>query len=84
MLNYICLECSMLFDEPDRWEERHGLSTPPYEEFTGCPHCHGAYDEAVECERCGAIIPKNDAYDDEQGHYMCDACMDLALGNHSY
>lgn len=77
--NYICLDCGALFDEPAHWEERHGLSTPPYEHFTGCPFCQGGYDEAIECKRCGATVPKSEAFTDSKGNYLCDSCMNEDL-----
>ena len=40
---YTCLDCGKTFDDPKRWEERHGLDSPPYEDFSGCPYCGGAY-----------------------------------------
>ena len=32
---YTCLDCGKTFDDPKRWEERHGLDSPPYEDFSG-------------------------------------------------
>lgn len=52
---YHCIDCDRDFDEPKEYEERHGLDTPPYEKFNGCPYCGGAYetikeeDEDYEC-----------------------------------
>lgn len=44
MSKYICLECGTEFDKPKRFTETHGLDTPPYETYTGCPVCGGAYE----------------------------------------
>lgn len=33
----ICVECERVFDQPNHIVERHGLDTPPYEEYDGCP-----------------------------------------------
>lgn len=27
---YTCLDCGKTFDDPKRWEKRHGLDSPPY------------------------------------------------------
>lgn len=52
---YKCLDCGCEFDEDDvyEWDEDYGLDSPPYQHFCGCPSCHGVYEEARECERCG-------------------------------
>lgn len=49
---YICLECGELFEEPKHYVETHNLDTPPYEEWTGCPRCGGAYTGTYRCECC--------------------------------
>ena len=36
---YVCKECGHLFEEPRKMVERHGLDSPPYEEFNVCPSC---------------------------------------------
>lgn len=41
--NYVCLECEKHFHSPRHYIEKHGLDTPPYEEWYGCPYCSGAY-----------------------------------------
>ena len=56
MDKYICLNCGSLFDEPKPFVERHGLDTPPYERWNGCPECGGAYTEAHGCDICGETI----------------------------
>ena len=43
--NYVCLECGKQFSFPKHYIEKHGLDTPPYEEWYGCPYCAGAYRE---------------------------------------
>lgn len=47
---YICLDCGRLFYEGDEKRYRESSSG---EEWFGCPHCAGAYEEALECEVCG-------------------------------
>ena len=68
----ICLECGKVFDydEIARWEETHGLDTPPYEKMSGCPRCYGAYDEAYECENCGKYFTK----DELDENHLCEDC----------
>lgn len=53
---FICYECLNVFDEPKIWVEKHGLYTPPYEHYSGCPYCGGAFTEAHECDSCGEWI----------------------------
>ena len=53
---YTCLDCGKTFDDPKRWEERHGLDSPPYEDFSGCPYCGGAYTRTILCDACGEPI----------------------------
>ena len=53
---YICLDCNKLFDSPKRYVETHGLDTPPYETWTGCPSCGGSYVSATECDECGDYV----------------------------
>lgn len=65
---YICNECGKTFEEPKKVVERHGLDTPPYEEYSVCPHCwSGNCSIAQTCERCGTIC--GDLTDG-----MCDVC----------
>lgn len=44
-LRYQCLDCGRKFSEPEKYQETHGLDSPPYEEWYGCPYCAGAYKE---------------------------------------
>lgn len=70
---YVCVECGCVFQEPDYWEETHGLDYGPYEKWSGCPSCGGSYTEAYPCDCCGEWI--NDTYiktdDDER---FCIGC----------
>lgn len=55
---YRCSDCGHLFEEGEQeiWEERHGLDTPPYEKFSGCPLCRGNYEVAdTNCKICGCL-----------------------------
>lgn len=70
---YKCLECGNIFDEGEQveWNERHGLDTPPYEHFSGCPICNGEYEETRSCKHCRAeFLP------DEMHSGLCDECLD--------
>lgn len=50
----ICVECERVFDQPKHIMERHGLDTPPYEEYDGCPYCFGTnIHPARQCDVCG-------------------------------
>lgn len=53
---YICLGCGRLFDEADKWEERHGFDYGPFEQRSGCPYCGEEYVNAYECDACGEWI----------------------------
>lgn len=53
---FVCIECGRLFEEPQYWEERHGLDTPPYESLSGCPYCGGVYVKTFPCDCCGEYI----------------------------
>lgn len=43
---YKCCDCGNIFEYPTEWYETHGLDTPPYEHWSGCPRCCGSYEEA--------------------------------------
>ena len=66
---YICLDCGHIFDEPKEWVETHGFDYGPYEEWSGCPRCGGAYEKAVECDICGEYYRKSELTDG-----LCDNC----------
>ena len=59
-----CLECGHIFDECEVywWEETHGLDTPPYEKFSGCPICKSVYEETTPCKICGSEHLENELY----------------------
>ena len=70
---YICLDCGAVFDEPQHWEEKHGLTHGPYEEFSGCPECGGAYAETFKCSCCDEWIDGDYIETADDGRY-CEAC----------
>lgn len=53
---YLCLDCFAVFANPRRYLEKHGLPSPPYETFLGCPHCAGAFVQAFRCDACGRWV----------------------------
>lgn len=71
---YTCLDCGRDFDEPKHWEERHGLDSPPYEHFSGCPYCGGAYIHTTLCDGCGKPITGDFVEIEPTGDRFCDAC----------
>lgn len=73
---YLCLDCGRLFEEPKRCVETHGLDTPPYEVWDGCPYCSGGYVETKRCDVCeewivGEYIKLND------DTFVCDNCYEV-------
>lgn len=43
-----CEACGETFSVPERVIETHGLSSPPYEEYTVSPCCGSSYGEYTE------------------------------------
>lgn len=70
---YVCLECGCVFQNPKEYTERHGLDTPPYEHFSGCPSCGSAYVPAIFCDNCGEAI-RGDYVKVKNGEVFCDEC----------
>ena len=62
-----------MFQEPKHYIETHGLDTPPYERFTVCPHCGGAFVEAHRCDCCGEFITA-DYVVVQDGKRYCEEC----------
>ena len=57
---YICKDCKNLFENAQKFLERHNLDTPPYEEISVCPHCNSeriVEEEKRYCRCCGARLP---------------------------
>ena len=61
---YRCENCGNLFEEGKQavWEETHGLDSPPYEKWSGCPVCKGDYEEVYQCKECGDWHSDDDLY----------------------
>ena len=71
---YKCLECGHIFEDGEqvRWEERHGLDSPPYEKHCGCPVCKGSFEETKQCKICGGEFLE----DELNGGCVCDDCIE--------
>ena len=67
-----CCECGNLFEEGEQavWEEPHGLDSPPYEKFGGCPVCKGDYEEVYQCKECGDWHSEDELYEG-----WCEKCL---------
>ena len=72
----ICLDCGCVFDEPKHWIETHGLDSPPYEEWDGCPSCGGAYAETYKCDGCNDWICGTYA-ETKNGNKYCENCYEI-------
>lgn len=70
---YICLDCLNVFESPIYYTETHGLDSPPYEHWEGCPNCAGAYVEAKECSKCNEYIT-TDYIELKDGDCVCEDC----------
>lgn len=57
-MTYKCKDCGHIFEDCEvaHWKENRGeyWGQTCYEEYSGCPLCHGDYDETVRCEICGS------------------------------
>ena len=69
---YRCENCGHLFEDGEQavWEERHGLDTPPYEKWDGCPICKDGYEEVHQCEECDEWHTEDELYDG-----WCEKCL---------
>lgn len=69
---FICLDCGLIFSEPIRYTERHGLDHGPYENISGCPDCGGAYARTYRCDVCDCWIGED--YIKVSGYRICSGC----------
>lgn len=76
---FVCLECGNLFNEPAYWEETHGLECGPYEKWSGCPSCYGAYTKVYICDCCNDWIV-DDYIKIEDKRYCQECCESVELG----
>lgn len=70
---FLCLECGGLFEDPKKYQETHGLDSPPYETWFGCPYCGGEYVETIQCDECGNWITGK-YVEIDGGTVICDDC----------
>lgn len=69
-----CADCSAVFEHPTHVVERHGLDSPPYEEYDACPECYGmCLLEAMECSCCNEVIRETYVQVDN-GERYCSEC----------
>ena len=73
---FVCLDCETLFYNPKCYTETHGLSSPPYEAWMGCPCCGGAYVETMRCDQCGNWVT-GEYIKLKDGTVVCDQCYDI-------
>lgn len=73
---FICLDCGCVFDKSKHWIETHGLDSPPYEEWDGCPSCGGAYAETYKCDGCNDWLCGTYA-ETKNGNKYCENCYEI-------
>lgn len=78
---YKCCACGNLFEEGEQavWYEPHGLDSPPYEKWDGCPVCRGDYEEVKPCSQCGDWHT-----DDELYCGWCEDCLRESIDYDSF
>lgn len=77
---FVCLECGHVFPEPAYWEEKHGLDTPPYEHWSGCPKCCGGYVPTHRCDCCDEWIVDSYIKTDDGKRYCGNCFLNYELG----
>ena len=71
---YKCIDCGHLFEEGEEsvWYENqgecHGVTA--MERFSGCPICHGDYEEVHKCKECGVWHTEDELYGG-----LCEKCL---------
>ena len=80
-MEYVCLECGRLFEDTKHYVQTHGLDTPPYEEWDGCPYCSGDYTRAHICSECGEYIIDNYIKTTSGARYCAECFMSYELGD---
>lgn len=78
---YRCESCGHLFEEGEQavWEERHGLDTPPYEQWSGCPICKGGYEKVYQCKKCGDWHTEEELYEG-----WCEKCLRETINHKAF
>ena len=74
-MTYVCVDCGSTFEDPARWEERHGFDHGPFEQWSGCPYCGESYVEAKSCNCCGELI--TDKYVKIGAERYCQECFTI-------
>lgn len=71
---YICLNCGHIFEEGEQahWIESRGefWGHACSESMSGCPLCHGEYEESKPCEICGS-----EHLEEDLNNGICDECI---------
>ncbi len=72
-MSYKCNRCGHVFECCDEWDESRGeyWGVPCSEKMSGCPLCHGDYEETTACEICGA-----EHIEDELQGGICEECIE--------
>lgn len=75
-----CTDCGHIFEEGEeaRWTEDLGecFGSPARQEMSGCPNCHGNYEEIHRCKICGMNWANPEEY---YGEDVCDDCIEDCL-----
>lgn len=73
---YKCVECGHIFEsgEESVWSEDRGefWGIPCSESVSGCPVCHGEYEEVTPCRICGKLHFEDELFGD-----VCENCIGL-------
>jgi hypothetical protein len=70
-----------VFEESKKCIEKHGLDYGPYEEWSGCPTCGGAYTEARMCDCCQRYIDDNYIMTEDGKRYCSNCIRHMELGD---
>lgn len=73
---HLCLDCGAIFEDPQKYTEAHDLPFPPYETWSGCPRCGGAYAETICCDLCGEWVV-GEYIKLKDGTVVCDQCYEI-------
>ena len=80
-MDFVCLDCGLVFDDPVRYTETHGLEYGPYEHYYGCPKCRGAFTQAYKCDCCGEWIEGDYIRVGDNIRYCDNCCTQMELGD---
>ena len=76
---YICLECGEEFSNPKTTEDNHGVPFLLKVKHRVSPCCHGAFAEAIRCDRCGNLIAAG-----ADAHGYCRKCAERTVDKLRY